>query len=1067
MTEKSSWLRVPRAVTATVSLDHAPFGVIWLDDRGGVGYANAAAKELLGRSGEDLVNRAVFELIPGWSAAAWGGWIEQLRKAPAAPLQLDPVPLAAVEGGVVAVRLARMEIAGMEMISVYLAALASPTPELSGIAPVLPDFVQNLPVGIALVTPVLEILDLNPALSAIAGADRAELVGRSLAEWLEPPEGPPVPWPILFGADPSPMDFRFINGRGQQFDLRVSVARGGPGLDGAERHAVFVENQTELVQLRQRLEQQEHSFERLANNTPGMIYKFVMSADGHASFPYASPGSRDIWEIDPALVREDATPILNLIHPEDLGAFQDSVMKSASELSPWEFEGRIITPSGRVKWFHAASRPELADHGDIVWQGLLMDITHQKEIEAELKAAKRKAEAAADSKANFLANMSHEIRTPMNGVIGMAELLDRTPLEPRQKYYVDTIRSSAEVLLTIINDILDLSKIEAGKLLLHPAVFDLRRLLEEVATLLAPRAFEKGLEVVVRIDPRAPSRVVGDAVRLRQVLTNLIGNAIKFTHAGHVLIQVQELEVNGDEAHLRFVVEDTGIGISPEAMERIFEKFEQADASTSRRYEGTGLGLTISRQLVAMMGGQMHAESELDRGSRFYFDLRLPFREEPSDPHYEDRGLGEIRILAVDDHPVNRELLREIFETWVVDHEIVGSGPEALTVLRRAARSGRGFDVVVLDYHMPGMDGLSLAAAIHAEPELGDLVKIMLSSSSFNEDQQRRLAEAKVSAQLLKPLRMQELREVLIANCAGRGSAAATPHSTVPLASGPGVEPVAEGVEGLKVMLVEDNEVNTEIAFDMLRTLHLAVDCAENGRRAVELARTQRYDLIFMDCQMPELDGFQATRQIRALAQVPAPVIVAMTAYAMAGDRERCIEAGMDDYLPKPVTFANLRAVTEKSLKLVRERRERATSMAAGLQHEVGGESSVPAAPPPRAPLFAVEVGLEVTGGKVEVLQRAIEIWWKKLPIWLNEMKQGIQQENFAEVGRIAHTLRGAAANIGALSIAQAAERMEAEIQRHSLADIIHLYECLVLDAERLSHATAELLAGTSAKTGH
>jgi two-component system sensor histidine kinase/response regulator len=1064
-----AWLRLPRAIAASVSLDTAPFGVLWVDYQGSIGYANPGVGGLLGWESGEAIGHDISELSHSWNIADWQNILWP---------KTSPGPGFSVEslwrrqgGGTRALMacLARLQVAGHEIVSIYLSAVSEEANRKVPVRDNYPGFFNDLLTGIGFVDETLAVKQFNPALGAILGLDQSAVIGHPIATLLAPANGQESRWHEMPSLGFKDWMFQFRNAKGRHFHLIASAYLDKNGHDGEFNHVVTVEDVSEREQLKRRLDQHEHSFENLAENTPGMIYKFVLSTDGHTSFPYVSPGSREIWEIDPALVRDDATPILNLIHPEDIGAFQESVMKSASELSPWEFEGRMIAPSGKIKWFHAASRPELTDQGDIVWQGLLMDITHQKRIEEELKAAKLKAESAAQSKANFLANMSHEIRTPMNGVIGMAELLAQTALESRQKYYVETIRSSAEVLLTIINDILDLSKIEAGKLLLHPAVFDLRRTLEDVATLLAPRAFERGLEVIVRYDPRAPSQVVGDAVRIRQVLTNLIGNAIKFTHAGHVLIEVVELDREGENAHLGFSVSDTGIGISPEALRRIFDKFEQADASTSRKYEGSGLGLTISRQIVEMMGGTLMAESELNRGSLFRFQLSLPVRDQSPGRDVVVADLSGFWILAVDDHPVNRELLSDVFDDWGVYHREVASGPEALNELRRAAAEGRPYDVAILDYHMPGMDGLFLAAAIRAEPEICGITEIILSSSSFTEEQQRRMAEAGVVAQLLKPLRTFQLRQTLInllENKPRAGVLAGPPRvgkAPEPVVAAPPSRDIrVSSCEGLRVLLAEDNEVNIEIASDMLKNLGFAVDCAVNGLEAVTLAKQQSYDLIFMDCQMPEMDGFEATRQIRQQV-APSPIIIAMTAYAMAGDKERCLAAGMDDYLPKPVTFANLTEVSSKYTQVIRERHAAAALKQA--DKETGAAiGETPAAvyrpvelQPRRSPLFDLEAGLRVTGGKMEVLRRAIDIWWKKLPTWLAELKDGIQQKDVQHIGRIAHTLRGAASNIGALSIACYAERIEQEAQRDTVDEVVNLYECLVLDVERLRHVTRNL----------
>ena len=1025
-----TWSRIPRAVAASAALDVAPFGVVWVDHDGHIGYANKHVETLLGWPAAELTGQGISQFARFWSTSEWQNTVwQKLANGTLAGI-LGSWEVKAGGSRVLSATLARMQIAGQEMVSIYLepAERAEPMPDTAGDGH--PGFIDALPTGICFVDHDLGIVWINPALCAIVGAEPSALAGQSIKTLLAPSNDRESLWHQLPSLGLAHWAFPYRNSHGRSFDLVVSSMPEASASGGA-RYVVVVEDVTERVQLKRVLEQQVHSFEHLAANTPGMIYKFVISPEGKASFPYASPGSYDIWEIDPASVRDDATPIINLVHPDDLAGFQSSVMKSATELSPWEFEGRMITPSGKLKWWHAASRPELADNGDIVWQGLLMDVTHQKLIEGELKVAKVKAESAARSKADFLANMSHEIRTPMNGVIGMAELLFSTELQPKQRRFVDIIRSSAEVLLTIINDILDISKMEAGKLTLHPAIFNLRRTIDDVATLLAPRAFEKGLELIVRYDPRAPTHVSGDAVRIRQILTNLIGNAIKFTPAGHVLVQIDTHRYEDGRASIKFCVTDTGIGISEDAMKLLFQKFEQADTSTSRKFGGTGLGLAISRQLVEMMGGTVQVSSELDKGSTFSFDLTLPVQDQALDEAPELLDVRGLHVLIVDDHPVNREMLGDVFTAWGVRHADADTGEAALRALRQARAEQQPYNVVLLDYQMPGMDGIFLASAIRAEPEISEVALIMLSSSNFGDDQQRELAKAGVMAQMLKPVRQFELRQALInarpGPVAGSQEDAVMPDTPREPMSPASTEPAEQ--KSLRVLLAEDNDVNVEIATGMLNTLGFTVDCAANGAEAVAMFRDHPYELVVMDCQMPEMDGFDATRAIRKIETAAPPFIIAMTAHAMAGDRDRCLAAGMDDYLAKPVTFAELRRVTELYVKKIEAR------------CDVG-----PA-------VFDLEEALSVTGGNREVLGRAINIWLRKIPVWLADIKSGIQRGDADLIRNTAHTIRGAAANLGARAVSQCAQRVEAEVTVESVSGSTPLYEKLVADIERLREA--------------
>jgi CheY-like chemotaxis protein len=469
--------------------------------------------------------------------------------------------------------------------------------------------------------------------------------------------------------------------------------------------------------------------------------------------------------------------------------------------------------------------------------------------------------------------------------------------------------------------------------------------------------------------------------------------------------------------------------------------------------------LAISKQLVELMGGRMEVESELERGSTFRFLLELPIHEPAPGEEVALPDLKRMRVLAVDDHPVNLEMLKDIFEAWGVPHAEVPSGQGALKALRQAVREQRPFDVVLLDYHMPGMDGLFLAAAIRAEPEISNVQLILFSSSSFNDDQQRKMAEAGITAHLFKPLRQFELRQVLCQVSTHRPLAAdpASPPKPSP-ALAPQPAPGLQALAGLRVLLAEDNEVNREVALEMLQSLGCTVDCAPNGLEAVALARRQRYPLIFMDCQMPEMDGFEAAKTIRQFETPPAAIIIAMTARAMAGDRDQCLEAGMNDHLAKPVTFAEVR------LRLLHYAQQLGARAPLNPATASGAASSPPpgqaperSAPGPAAawPLFDVEAGLAVTGGRRETLRKAIKIWWRKVPEWLTDLKLGIQRGDAPAIGQTAHTLRGAAGSIGAIAIQHRAEAIETQATPDSLASLANLFDQLVTDIERLRQMTS------------
>jgi PAS domain S-box-containing protein len=648
-------------------------------------------------------------------------------------------------------------------------------------------------------------------------------------------------------------------------------------------------------------------FRSLIDNVPVAIY----AKRPDLRLIYVNQGWCDLTGIarEDALGRTDA----EVFGPEGEGYMRiDRMVLENGEMQEVEELARM--PDGESRFQIARKSTMIASDGSLYLIGSTTDVTELKRREEELREAEKRAVLADRAKSEFLANMSHEIRTPMNGVLGMAELLARTELDNKQRTFTEIIVKSGNALLTIINDILDFSKIDAGQLVLDPAPFPLVESVEDVATLMATRAKEKDLELIVRVDPDLPRMVVGDAGRLRQIITNLVGNAVKFTDSGHVLVEVTGA-ARGDDVSLRFRVQDTGIGIPQEKLAQVFEKFSQVDASSTRRHEGTGLGLAITSRLVELMGGEIGVESRLGGGSTFWFTISLPIGDDVENARIAPVDVTGARILIVDDNAVNRSILMEQMVNWGFDACAARNGVEALAVLESASRLKLGVDCAVLDYQMPGMSGVEVAERIRATGEIADTPIVMLTSidQALSGNQ---FAELRIGAQLIKPARSQALLETLVTEIQKhRGGstpipAAAPPSPKLQADPTPTLAPASDAKSygsgrRLDILVAEDNEVNQLVFAQMLSETSYTYEIVRNGCLAVEAHGEMRPGMILMDVSMPQMNGLEATQAIReaeaaeGLDRVP---IVGVTAHALKGDRERCIAAGMDDYLSKPIS---------------------------------------------------------------------------------------------------------------------------------------------------------------------
>ena len=782
---------------------------------------------------------------------------------------------------------------------------------------------------------------------------------------------------------------------------------------------------------------QSARFRSLVHNSLDLI----TVVDDRSIAIYQSPSSSRVLGYAPKQVV--GTRVTDLLHPND----KARVIKAFADI--YDRPGETVALTFRMRhrngtWVDMEGTV-LNLVGDATVGGFVVntrDVSERERVASELATARDAALEASRMKSQFLASMSHEIRTPMNAVIGLTELLLDSPMTDEQRRYAIGVQTAADGLLGIINDILDFSKVEAGKLQIELVDIDLGLLLEDVAALFAESAQARGVELLVHRRVGLRTALRGDPTRLRQVLVNLMANAVKFTNEGEVVLSASLVSDTPTAANVRFEVSDTGIGIAPDDQTRMFDPFSQADSSTTRRFGGTGLGLAIVRQLVELMGGHLGLESEVNAGSTFWFEL--PLEKQALDTSEIEPAIGDLellRVLIVDDNATNRLILHQQLASWGMQPDEADGGHAALARMRAASADHRAYDIVVLDLNMPEMDGLELARTVSAEPGISTAKLFLLSSSGKVSDEVAR--DCRLSGALAKPVRQSELFNCLVTGLSG--SSATMSHT---------VEPSGTVNEAARhhghVLLVEDNAMNQLVATKLVEKLGYSVVVAENGREALD-AIAQRssaglgFDAVLMDCQMPEMDGYEATRQLRRLEgdvgrRLP---VIAMTAAAMEGDRERCLAAGMDDYVTKPVRSAAVDAV------LARWIADREQDAPPAPIASVPVEDDSPLDPERLAMLR------ELDGGDGELLSAVVSEFVGDSTLQLGAVSAALIEGDPRVVERAVHNLKGASANLGASTLADLCGELEALARASALGmapDLLdsirteHVRVCTALD---------------------
>jgi len=855
------------------------------------------------------------------------------------------------------------------------------------------------------------IKDVNHSLASMFGYDQNDVIGRNIIDFICPSDRAAVAESIAKDADRL-LEIRLMKKDGTMFLAEVEGK--SMGTAGSKLRMAAIRDITKRKQTEETLKDRELQMRSITDSA----YDGILMMDPNGNISYWNTAAERIlgYKSDEALGKNLHQLIApSTYHQAHLAAFSKFLTSGEGNVIGKTLDLEAIRKDREIVPIQLSLSAVKMSSG---WHavGILRDITLQKKNEEEFKRAKVAAEEATNAKSEFLANMSHEIRTPMNAVIGFSELLKKTDMTVKQRDYINKIDASAKSLLGIINDILDFSKMEAGKLELESVDFRLDDVINNIISMNSNKASEKNIELINNIECDVPYSLVGDPLRVGQILLNLVNNAVKFTSEGHVLVEVSLVDQVDQTCHIRFSVSDTGIGLTKEQKEKLFSAFSQADTSVTRRFGGTGLGLTISKRLVEMMKGTISVESKFGVGSTFSFEIEFQIQsgEKAQQPTFK-KSLQNLKVLIVDDNEVSREILREQIGAFGVDAVTVASGRAAIEEVKNHSAQ-KPFDLVIMDWRMPEMDGIEAAQAILSDKSIDHMPMAIMVSAFGREEVARKAEKIGINNFLMKPINQSLLFDTIV-NLFDMDKSGMTVQRDVETTDG-----AAEiRIDGARILLVEDNVINQEVATEILSSAGALVEIANNGKEAIEAIATGSYDLVLMDLQMPIMGGYEATKFIRANRKNQDLPIIAMTAHAMQGVDAECKAAGMNDYVSKPIDPTNLFLTIKKWVKPNLE----ASRIKSGTAAQKTIEETAVIYLPDDVPGVDLQEGLGRVGGNKKLYRKLLLDFAKNYTSYANQIREAISAHNDAEAKRLAHTLKGVSGNISAKEIFLLSEQVE------------------------------------------